>query len=194
MIAIVGYPYDRRGSASYPFFIAHNSLYLQKEKLQIVSKNKNPKSISKKYSATGDCFKTVGDFALGFEFADFDLNRDSGAGLLFSTDGAQRLFEDLRESQGSLPVGDLIAVHGAVIGRGDIEGVEFSHAWIEDDVFVYDYSNGNSGFLPKGLYYQLGGVQEKSGKLKRYTFKELRNKMVDAGFYGNYEIITESGY
>lgn len=84
-------------------------------------------------------------------------------------------------------------VHAQVIGQGDIEGVKYGHAWVEDDLFVYDFSNGRKIIFPKELYYLLGGVQTKKPIYFKYEFWEARKLMLDTGHYGSWNLITESG-
>jgi hypothetical protein len=84
-------------------------------------------------------------------------------------------------------------VHAQVIGQGEIEGVKYGHAWIEDDLFVYDFSNGRKIVFPKELYYILGGVEKRKPKYFKYTFEEAQKLMVKTGHYGSWELITESG-
>jgi hypothetical protein len=84
-------------------------------------------------------------------------------------------------------------VHAQVIGQGEIEGIKYGHAWIEDDLFVYDFSNGRKIVFPKELYYILGGVEKRKPKYFKYTFEEAQKLMVKTGHYGSWELITESG-
>ena len=84
-------------------------------------------------------------------------------------------------------------VHAQVIGQGDIEGVKYGHAWVEDDLFVYDFSNGRKIVFPKELYYLLGGVETKKPIYFKYEFWEARKLMLDTGHYGSWGLITESG-
>jgi len=84
-------------------------------------------------------------------------------------------------------------VHGEVEGQGKIEGLRYGHAWIEDNVYVYDFSNGRDLMILKEIYYYLGKVKQEKPKLYKYTFKEARNKMLESGHFGSWDLITESG-
>ena len=84
-------------------------------------------------------------------------------------------------------------VHAQVEGQARIEGLKYGHSWIEDDLFVYDYSNGNELIIPKKQYYNLGNVKMVEPLYFKYTFKEALRKMVDTGHYGSWDLKTESG-
>lgn len=84
-------------------------------------------------------------------------------------------------------------VHSQVSGQGKLEGLKYGHAWVEDDLFVYDYSNGKELIMPKKQYYKLGGVKTIKPIYYKYTFEEALNKMVDTGHYGSWDLKTESG-
>jgi hypothetical protein len=83
-------------------------------------------------------------------------------------------------------------VHAEVTGKGDLAGVRFAHAWVEDDYFVYDFSNGNHIIMLKGTYYELGKIDEKDqNKFRKYTFSQARKKMLETGHYGSWDISTK---
>lgn len=82
-------------------------------------------------------------------------------------------------------------VHAEVVGQGAIEGIRYGHAWVEDDVFVYDFSNGRELTVPKALYYQMGQIIKQQPKYFRYTFEEATKKMVETKHYGSWDLITK---
>lgn len=84
-------------------------------------------------------------------------------------------------------------VHAEVLGQGAISGLRYGHAWIEDDFFVYDFSNDREIILPKQLYYQFGDVKQTAPKYYKYTFKQAIDKMLETGHYGSWDLKTESG-
>ena len=84
-------------------------------------------------------------------------------------------------------------VHSEVSGQGAISGLRYGHAWVEDDLYVYDFSNGREIVFPKQLYYAMGNVVEKKPKYYKYTFQEAVDKMLKTGHYGSWELKTESG-
>lgn len=90
-------------------------------------------------------------------------------------------------------VGKPYVVHAEVRGQGDLMGVRFGHSWVEDDEFVYDYSNGKDLKIPKFFYYYLGDIQKVEPKYYRYTFAEAKKKMLESGHFGSWELETESG-
>ena len=90
-------------------------------------------------------------------------------------------------------VGEPYVIHAQVIGQGAIEGLKYGHAWVEDDVYVYDYSNGRELKIPKVVYYKLGQVIEQQPIYFKYTFGEAKRKMAETGHFGSWDLITESG-
>ena len=90
-------------------------------------------------------------------------------------------------------VGEPYVIHAQVIGQGAIEGLKYGHAWVEDDIYVYDYSNGRELKIPKVVYYKLGQVIEQQPIYFKYTFGEAKRKMAETGHFGSWDLITESG-
>ena len=88
-------------------------------------------------------------------------------------------------------LGNPMVVHGEVEGQGKIKGTRYGHAWIEDDVYVYDFSNGRNLMLLKEVYYYLGKIIQDKPKLYKYTFRQAREKMIETGEYGPWDLITE---
>ena len=117
----------------------------------------------------GDCYKTAGDFVLDSK-------------LLGKTRTNQMKF-----------VGEPYVVHAEVTGQGEISGLKYGHAWVEDDVLVYDYSNGRKLEIPKNFYYAVGKIKTTKPRYFKYTFEQARKKMLDSGHYGPWDLKTESG-
>lgn len=117
----------------------------------------------------GDCYKTAGDFVL-----------DS------------KLLGETRTNKIKF-IGEPHIVHAQVTGQGAISGLKYGHAWVEDDVLVYDYSNGRKLEIPKGLYYAVGKIKTTKPRYFKYTFEQARKKMLDSGHYGPWDLKTESG-
>lgn len=78
----------------------------------------------------------------------------------------------------------LVLVHGIVTGQGEIAGVRYVHAWIEDGDTVIDLSNGRDIRLPAPVYYKLGRV----GKTVRYSEHKACLKMVETETFGSWDI------
>jgi len=91
-------------------------------------------------------------------------------------------------------IGTPYLVHAEVTGQGEIEGLRYGHAWVEDDFFVYDYSNGREIVFPKELYYRIGEVVNQKGKYKKYTKEQARKKMFSSGHYGCWDLETKYKY
>ena len=90
-------------------------------------------------------------------------------------------------------VGEPYVIHAQVTGQGAIAGLKYGHAWVEDDEYVYDYSNGRELKIPKEVYYRLGQVIEQQPIYFKYTFGEAKRKMAETGHFGSWDLITESG-
>ena len=58
---------------------------------------------------------------------------------------------------------------------------------------IYDFSNGRNLMLLKEVYYYLGKINQDKPKLYKYSFLEARQKMLQTGDFGPWDLITESG-
>lgn len=81
-------------------------------------------------------------------------------------------------------------VHGVVTGRGAIEGLQYTHAWVEVGDTAIDKT------LPQGLqelptfaYYSLANVV----KMKKYDYEEVYKMMDEYMTYGPWDDMFE-GY
>lgn len=89
-------------------------------------------------------------------------------------------------------VGKPYLVHAEVAGKGPLEGIRFGHAWVEDDEFVYDFSNKIERVVPKDVYYLLGQVNtEDPKKYRRYNQQQAREKLLSTMHYGCWDIETQ---
>lgn len=118
-----------------------------------------------KRTNAGDCYEVAGRFA---------LDRATGIG--------EKSF-----------IGTPYLVHGEVSGQGELTGVRYGHAWVEDDFFVYDFSNKRELIFPKVLYYSIGNIVEEKPKYYRYTFDEANAFMTKTRQFGPWQLKTESG-
>lgn len=77
-------------------------------------------------------------------------------------------------------------VHGEV-SHGKIDGLRFSHAWVEFEehglVWCRDCSNGHDVTLPQALYYAAGRIIAAPQKLARYSYAQACEKMLEHGHY-----------
>jgi hypothetical protein len=116
----------------------------------------------KKSNKGGDCYKAAGDIVIDSRF----INKNR-----FNFNGTPYL------------------VHAEVAGQGAISGIRYGHAWIEDDVMVYDYSNGRELQIPKQIYYAIGNIETSNPKkYRKYTFEQARRKMSESGTYGCWDL------
>jgi len=85
--------------------------------------------------------------------------------------------------------GKIVMVHALVYGQGPVKGQRFAHAWVEDAETVYDHSNGKRIEIPKSVYYAIGNIKTNEvGTYFRYTFEQMRKKMLSAGHYGPWDL------
>jgi len=86
-------------------------------------------------------------------------------------------------------IGTPYLVHAEVTGQGAISGIQYGHAWVEDDAMVYDYSNNRQLVIPKVIYYAIGNIKTNNPKKYiKYTFEEARRKMSETGDYGHWDL------
>jgi hypothetical protein len=161
-------------------------------------KIENEKSKSGKYSQDNDLIED-----LGYEYGKYakgnKIPKENKGGNCYEMAGKIAMgiwsVEMFADKETSYPdfIGTPYVVHAEVSGQGAISGLRYGHAWVEDDMFIYDYSNGRKIIFPKELYYAIGNVITKKPKYFKYTFDEARKKMLESGHYGSWELITESG-
>ena len=75
-------------------------------------------------------------------------------------------------------------VHALVTGQGPIEGIIYSHAWCEDDTYVYDMTQ-KSGYqqIPKVLYHYMARIHA----LYSYDIDQFHKKTLEYKTYGPWE-------
>lgn len=83
-------------------------------------------------------------------------------------------------------------VHAVCTGRGPIKGKRFGHAWVEDDVLAYDYSNGCKVICLKSVYHAAAKVNYKPSKFRSYTKEEAIQRMAETGHYFFNDIKTKN--
>lgn len=159
-------------------------------------KVENEKSKSGKYSQDNDLLED-----LGFDYEKFArgtrISKTNKGGDCYYVAGNVAMNERLPNIVKELNMpefkGTPYVVHAEVLGQGAISGLRYGHAWVEDDFFVYDFSNDREIILPKQLYYQFGDVKQIAPKYYKYTFKQAIDKMLQAGHYGSWDLKTENG-
>lgn len=84
---------------------------------------------------------------------------------------------------------DAYLVHGTVAGQGRLEGIRFSHAWIEmsDGEVVVDPTNSLQRLTDE--YYELGKVKD----VIRYTFKEMLDLILETEHWGPWDEYLNAG-
>jgi len=86
-----------------------------------------------------------------------------------------------------------ILIHAEVMGQGDLEGTTFGHAFVmKDGAVIIDKSNGRNLEVPAFLYYALGQIND-IGNEHTYTWSKARNRAMESGTYGPWDLVTESG-
>lgn len=81
--------------------------------------------------------------------------------------------------------------HGIVTGQGPIEGVRYSHCWVEHALIgspatVLDHSNGRQLEMPAWLYYRIGRIDAR--KVYRYSLNEARRLLNEHKHYGPWDL------
>jgi len=99
---------------------------------------------------------------------------------------------------------DYTLVHGEVMGRGPLQDIWFSHAWVEKDGIVREVANGSNVEMTVEVYYLLGTINQpyyQNGKMNppknntiRYSYDELIDKLHEYETWGPWELTTETGY
>lgn len=95
-------------------------------------------------------------------------------------------FDFMTNNMRSKDYENLKLVHNFVSGQGSLSGYRYTHAWVEDDNYVYDYSNGKTNRIPKILYYGIGNIYEEDGKY--YGKDEVIEMMLKYQTKGPWEI------
>ena len=73
--------------------------------------------------------------------------------------------------------------HGLVTGQGDIEGIVYTHAWVENGNKVIDKTINVE--LDKRLYYAIGNI--KKNDVYSYTHQEMSENVRNFKTYGPWE-------
>ena len=79
---------------------------------------------------------------------------------------------------------NLILVHGIVSGQGEIAGVRYGHAWVENGEEVIDVAGGRELRVPKIIYYAIGNIDNTF----RYTPEEMREKLIESETWGPWDL------
>lgn len=74
-------------------------------------------------------------------------------------------------------------VHGVVTGQGNIEGIEYGHAWIELNGTVFDFSNNREIVMSKKKYYELGNIKI----TKEYSYDDMLKQITKHETYGPWD-------
>jgi hypothetical protein len=75
-------------------------------------------------------------------------------------------------------------VHGIVSGQGDLEGIRYTHAWVEKDGMAYDVPLGIGMNLD--LYYGLGKINPE--ECVRYSRAQMVEKLLEHEHWGPWDI------
>jgi len=126
----------------------------------------------------GDCYEIAGRIAINGNLKNYPTRNDDGR-IVY-----------LEENE---YIGTPYLIQAQVEGQGQLEGVNFGHSWIEDDIYVYDFSNGRNLMILKLFYYSVGQIQQKKPLYYKYTFKKARIWMLKDETFGPWQLETESG-
>ena len=92
-------------------------------------------------------------------------------------------FRVAAESLMSIPHGTL--VHGIVTGQGNLDGIKYSHAWVEAGDKVID--DTVPVVMNKSEYYAMGNIEI----TRKYSYKEALEQMVKTENYGPWDDVFE---
>lgn len=86
-------------------------------------------------------------------------------------------------------------VHAEIVGQGPLEGVRYGHAWVVDVVegVAIDNSNGNSIRWPVAVYESVARVAEAGNNKHEYEWAAVREKLLEYGHYGPWDLVSSSG-
>ena len=149
------------------------------------------------YSKGGDTGEKIGNTTFDGSNPDIRYARGGGVGGKKKTDGGDCYFiagqvainNKFKTIEHNAFIGTPYVVHAEVRGQGALTGIRYGHAWVEDDLLVYDYSNNREIVLPKQYYYMAGDIKtDDPKKYRRYTFAEALEKMLETGNYGCWDI------
>ena len=124
-------------------------------------------------------------------FKSYIIERHDGDGDCMSA--AANLMMQFNSSFFGKPIksksGKTFLVHSLVHGQGAAKGLRFPHAWVEDGDEVLDYSNGREIRMDKRVYYAIGGIKpNERGAYMRYTYQEMKRKLVSTKHYGPWDL------
>jgi ribosomal protein L37AE/L43A len=159
-------------------------------------KIENETSKSGKYSQDNDLIED-----LGYDYEKFAkgnrISKELQGGDCYFVAGNIAMKRSFPKISAKYPISEFTGtpyvIHAEVSGQGQLSGFRYGHAWVEDDLYVYDLSNGREIVFPKQLYYAMGNVTTVSPQFYKYTFGEAVKKMVDSGHYGYWDLKTTSG-
>ncbi len=77
----------------------------------------------------------------------------------------------------------LLLCHGLVTGQGAIEGIVYTHAWVEEGNRVIDETMSLK--IDKGLYYSIGNINKKN--VYSYTRQQMSENVRKFKTYGPWE-------
>lgn len=83
--------------------------------------------------------------------------------------------------------GQFTLVHGEVMGRGDLAGIRFGHAWIETGGNVLEVANGKNAMFPKEVYYALGDIK----RTVKYDHKTFQERILKYKHWGPWDLRTK---
>ena len=96
----------------------------------------------------------------------------------------------------------VLLVHGAVIGSegGPIAGLEHMHCWVEiefdDDesrAIVISVANGDSFAVSRARYYEIARIAQAGNNVHRYDMAAFRQRVLEHGHWGPWDLVTSTG-
>ena len=134
----------------------------------------------------GDCYERAGKMAM-------EVNASNKLDIRNCDFKPMMEAENIEVKDGFIhPTGKFYLVQAQVQHQA-LDDIVFGHSFLEDDEYVYDFSNGVCKVLPKSVYYYLGRIKTKKPYYYKYTPEQAIRKMIDTGHYGSWDLKTDSG-
>lgn len=119
-----------------------------------------------------------------------DLYFELGGSVPQKNDSHKKSFDFLVNNKYQKTVrfhGDPFLVHFESSGQNSPTGQPISFAWVEDDIFVYDYSGDINRVTPKDAFYASARIKYGNPKINTFSIDDAKSNFLRKGTYKNWE-------
>jgi hypothetical protein len=119
-----------------------------------------------------------------------DLYFELGGSVPQKNDSHKKSFDFLVNNKYQKTVsfhGDPFLVHFESSGQNSPTGQPISFAWVEDDMFVYDYSGDINRVTPKDAFYASARINYGNPKINTFSIDDAKSNFLRKGTYKNWE-------